>query len=934
MSGEGATSQSESKKNQSDSLSLLGVHLTFFDIFIEECGGRDKLQNLTTGQVCDSFIKPRTDATLSLSLCDHLLLDKSPSVGTAQCFISHCWRYNFLDIVDAVKLSFSNKHVADVIVWFDLFSLPQHNRSKIAADWLEAVFTKAISTMQNLLMVLTPWNAPITLTRAWCVFELYACALSNSNFDIAIPPMEMQTFRDSLLENPGNFFEVMSIRSENREATEEDDLLAIQTAIRKSVGFSKLDRMVFALRFDWMVNTLQSHITLARKEGDDVEVARWLFSLGKLYRNQGKDQESESVFVECLETRRAALGDHHRDTTEVEMSLASLYMYQGRYTEAERMMARCLEVRMDILGGRHPDVLDCAQQFALLRQKQGYYEEAESLLSRCMTEAGAIYGEDSREHLTAMHAVAEFYNNLEKYEEAEPLFRGLGHSHEHTIIAINNLAKLHVARKEWEKAVGFQVDCVKRAKEGLGEVHLVTVTAEENLGQMYEGMGDYGKAEPLYRRVVEGWTKVRGPDHARTLAFKTRLAGIYEHQDKYIDAEHLHLEVLNRERDIHGGNDAAIIQSIDTVAQFYIRHKQIDKAEPLLLESLATSRRLREDNDPSSVTSMINFLSEWYLEHDSFKAAEPLCLELLERLERQRGPAHKDTPEPVQKRYLELTSKRLGEDHQKTLLALDQLADSVERLGDWARALELRLEYMTRVRRRFGEDHDATSIGERYLGQCLEGGGRLDEAEELYTKRLERCRRVLGEGHPQTTIQIKHLAEFRERRRQPGTGMRVEDVLEMAVNFKRAGNDLFKKGEYDAANEVYINGLDCLDAIEAVYGDSVELSDAQRKMCNAIRMSLLLNQALSFLNAEVYPAVIKSISTILSLPATINPMDRCKALFRRGLAYSKLHEHHLAVQDLESALKISPRDKLIQRELALARREIAGRRERPKLVEE
>jgi hypothetical protein len=87
--------------------------------FYELCGGRDKLEGITTRQVCRKFVKPRTESCLS-SYCEILDKQHHPAVGIATVFISHYWDHLFLDLVEALQYHFRDQ--PDVIIWLDLFS--------------------------------------------------------------------------------------------------------------------------------------------------------------------------------------------------------------------------------------------------------------------------------------------------------------------------------------------------------------------------------------------------------------------------------------------------------------------------------------------------------------------------------------------------------------------------------------------------------------------------------------------------------------------------------------------------------------------------------------------------------------------------------------------------------------------------------------------
>ena len=172
-----------------------GVKLKVFIDFIEDMGGRQvffktifekqkskywgicpclsrstmkaKQVPLTTTDVCDMFLKEVTKEEKS-SYVEYLAERSSPDVGKATVFISHAWKYNFLDVVDALQHHFSSE--PDVYIWFDLFSNNQHKAPNLPFEWWSDTFKNAIGKLGRVVMVLSPWNNPIPFTRAWCLW--------------------------------------------------------------------------------------------------------------------------------------------------------------------------------------------------------------------------------------------------------------------------------------------------------------------------------------------------------------------------------------------------------------------------------------------------------------------------------------------------------------------------------------------------------------------------------------------------------------------------------------------------------------------------------------------------------------------------------------------------------------------------------------------
>ncbi|KAJ3044015.1 Kinesin light chain 3 [Rhizophlyctis rosea] len=577
LGGEQAIPLTVTSASKEDSnLPLLGVHLSYFDTFISECGGREKLLDFTTAQVCDVFIKPSTQS--SQSLCDSLALAPSTAeiVGRATWFISHCWQYTFLDVVDAITTFFNDQETAETepIVWFDLFSLPQHGRSKIAADWLQTTFMDTISAVHNVLMILTPWNAPITLTRAWCVYELYACVATKTNFHIALPPSEASTFRSSLLDDPDIFYQtISSVRSENSKATEPEDLAAIRKAIQQEVGFPSLDRMILSLLFDWMVRSLQSRLQSIEKAGDKVQHAQWLSSLGRLYEDQGLYDKAQPLYTESLETRRSVLGEDHPLVLTSMSNLARLHHHQGDYQPAEKLYIECIDGRRQVLPENHEDTFAALGNLAALYDDMGQPEKAEPLYLDILN--NRALGEDDTCRLSMMNNLATLYHTQKQFEKAEPLYvdclarrrRVLGPDHPDTLSTVNNLASLQDDLGRGWQAEKLYLECLARRRAMLGDDHPDTLASTSALAVLYGDHGEYEKAEPLYLDCLERRTRVLGKDHRRTILTMYNLGTMYDRQGNREQAERVYLQAMERSRRALGDQHPYTLASAEGLAR-------------------------------------------------------------------------------------------------------------------------------------------------------------------------------------------------------------------------------------------------------------------------------------------------------------------------------------------------------------------------------
>eukprot|EP01041_Mallomonas_annulata_P003648 gene3648-7275_t len=237
-----------------------GVRLSVIREFIMDCGGESELIGLSITDTYTRFLKPLTYAD-GVSYCDYYRHYGSDSrnVSDANVFISQAWKYNFLEVVTTLELHFQN--TPDIYIWFDLFSNNQHADPSLDFHWWSTTFKSAIAQFGYTVMVLSPWQDPIPLTRAWCLFELYCTAVTRSRFEIAISPTEKSLFLSSMAEEGQSALNRMlgNIDCRRSECWKEEDKKRIFSVV-ESVGFDKVNSKVFALMRDWVVATAETSV--------------------------------------------------------------------------------------------------------------------------------------------------------------------------------------------------------------------------------------------------------------------------------------------------------------------------------------------------------------------------------------------------------------------------------------------------------------------------------------------------------------------------------------------------------------------------------------------------------------------------------------------------------------------------------------------------
>ncbi|KAJ3113986.1 Kinesin light chain 3 [Phlyctochytrium bullatum] len=598
-------------KVDDDDINLDGISLAYLHHFVDACGGRAVLDGLTTTDMCNKFIMPATEHAQT-SACKVLSsFGRTDAVSRASWFVSHVWKYPFLEVLDALDSFFSDQDPTSVFVWFDLFTNSQHNTSARKIEWWKTTFMQAVKQIGNFVVILQPWNDPLPLTRAWCVFELYACHVTESNFHVAMPRAEQERFSNDI-EDANAFYNMLAaINSSEATAWNPSDRDEIFRVIQDSVGFAKLDRLLFDVFGKWMQETLMDRVERA---SEDIEIARWKGILASLYEKQGVLDKAEPLQVDCLEKRKRILGEEHRDTLNSMSNLAGLYLSQGLFDKAEPLLLAGLKGERRLLGYDHPDTFISANDLATLYDGQGLYEKAEPLYLDCLQRSQRILGEDHSFTLTVMHNLAALYESQGLYDKAEPFYddalkrkrRVLGENHPNTLAGMGNLADLYESQGLLDKAELLCVDCLERTRRVLGEDHPDTLIRVNNLALLYRKQGHYDKAEPLFLDCIERTRRTLGEDHPDLLSSLNNLAGVYRDQGLFDKAEPMFIDCLEKFRRVFGEDHPSSFYPLIGLARLYERQGLFAKAEPLFVECLERRRRVLGEDHPETVTTREN----------------------------------------------------------------------------------------------------------------------------------------------------------------------------------------------------------------------------------------------------------------------------------------------------------------------------------------
>ena len=154
-----------------------------------------------------------------------------------------------------------------------------------------------------------------------CVLELHAIAEKKAEgggeFAVVMTAEERLRFLQGIKDDPRQYYDMLgTVNAERSDCSRPADRISIHGAIRDSVGFGQLGRMVFGVLEEWMEGQLRKQVTSCEEAGDDAEAMEWTATLASVLSDQGRHNEALAMKERVLELYLRVLPEDHPDISE------------------------------------------------------------------------------------------------------------------------------------------------------------------------------------------------------------------------------------------------------------------------------------------------------------------------------------------------------------------------------------------------------------------------------------------------------------------------------------------------------------------------------------------------------------------------------------------------------------------------------------------
>ncbi len=370
---------------------------------------------------------------------------------------------------------------------------------------------------------------------------------------------------------------------------------------------------------------------------NDPKYADALNNLGQLYWMLGRFEESESYYLEVKKIRKKVLGEDHQDYAQILHNLATTYSDSKRLEAAERLYFEAMQLQEKTLGKESWDYAWSINNLGLLNLDLGKYEESEANLIEAKDIWEKIVGKETEEYAAALDNLASLYFKIGLFDAAEPLYyealeikENLKSDVAALAVSYNDLAVLHMAEEEYQKAEPLLLKAKEAIENTIGTEHNDYAWCVNNLGILYDKVGRDKEATAYIVEANAVRKNVLGEDHPDYANGLEDLAIFYQKIGKTKEALELHLTAKSIFEKAYGKSHPRYEECIRNLAAFYRKEGDLAAAYPLVLEAnqlqrellTRASKHLTEQELAERVASFGQHLDELYALAQTTASAE------------------------------------------------------------------------------------------------------------------------------------------------------------------------------------------------------------------------------------------------------------------------------------------------------------------------
>eukprot|EP00912_Choanoflagellata_sp_UC4_P001110 UC4_evm1s687 len=504
-----------------------GVSVEFLKEFLEEFKGfflvkgieDSELHEVTTAQCNHYFIKRLGKGPYQTEIGYG---SKEGYVKDATVFVSHAWSYSIIEVLE-ILIEYGEENPG-TYYWFDILGVDQNQEMNMPPEWWETTFKATVGQIGSTLLILSPWNNPRPMTRAWCLFEILATLHTGADMEILLPHSQRDALKAAVLKD----FEAVtaalsSVDAEKATAYFVQDRDKIFRAIRETQGgFYDLNSRVIKLLREWVLSEakqfVEKDVSTLKNNDEKNQYAKLCSQVAKVLLDYGSHADALEMQRKSLDIISEAYGEESSDVAASYCSIGDSLRFLFRLEESETAHLKALQIRQKIHGENHQDTAWSYGCMARLCDFMGKFDDALNYHIRGLEIRKILLGEEDKATAWSYGCVGDAYTKT----------------------------------GDWESALGFHQKALSIKEKILGRNHPDVAVSLVHMGQAFSKKGDQIKAIRLFEKAISIETEVHGESHPRVAFDEECLGKAYLLNHDITHALHAHLVALDISRRCNG----------------------------------------------------------------------------------------------------------------------------------------------------------------------------------------------------------------------------------------------------------------------------------------------------------------------------------------------------------------------------------------------
>ena len=460
------------------------------------------------------------------------------NVGRANVFLSYSWGSSVNDILDVMNTycKKKNQDPKRTYVWLCCLCNNQHriharrDDEQLVIPIMEykEFFEHKIPEIGEVVALISPWNEPVYLTRAWCIFELYTAIVSDEcTLHIEMPreareQLKAHIFSGAQGENVMN--KIYDAFCNTNIATADYSLaldkLRILELLEKIGSANALNKTVNKTLRDW-IHVVLRHVKLDLKalcsnvENKSMSIELLddaTDNLGYVFLSN----EDYKHALDCYEIQHDLCDKHFIDDHwRMSRSLNNLMMVHldlGHYNDALEYGKKCVEILEKVYGENHLETATGYYNLGRMYREKGDMDTALGLYDKSLSIRKAELGKDNEYTASVHHDIGYTYYQkddsdraMEHFTKAMSIDEKLGiiyssNSNPSLANTYNCIGAVYGQQGDLNKELEYYLKSVALRESILGKSHPETLLSYSNIMKTYQKLGEEEKALEYERK--------------------------------------------------------------------------------------------------------------------------------------------------------------------------------------------------------------------------------------------------------------------------------------------------------------------------------------------------------------------------------------------------------------------------------------------------